>query len=213
MVQITQDCPVFPLPVPQSGVSDLALHCPLLLDLVQSRDKTSWHLPEEWEERRFWKYRLQYRARGQGNRRLRDCDRSPEDSWSWRHAGPRTVEIPAMTESHPQQLLSCLSRTHQMQDTQQVFLTLQLQKLEQRPKKPKKQHESKCFQSNPEKILCWVTTSFANRYCEKRPSLPHWILPYLDAILETLKILYLPFIMLFLLQLWEFWLTFSMRKC
>lgn len=41
MVQITQDCPVFPLPVPQSGVSDLALHCPLLLDLVQSRDKTS----------------------------------------------------------------------------------------------------------------------------------------------------------------------------
>lgn len=100
------------------------------------------------------------------------------------------LQIPAMTESHPQQLLSCLSRTHQMQDTQQVSLTLQLQKLEQGPKKPKKQHESKCFQSNPEKILCWVTTSFANRYCEKRPSLPHWILPFLDAILETLKILY-----------------------
>ncbi|KAK2498986.1 hypothetical protein MC885_016038, partial [Smutsia gigantea] len=42
-----------------SGVSDLALRYPLLLDLVQ-RDKASWQCPEEWEERRFCKYRLQY---------------------------------------------------------------------------------------------------------------------------------------------------------
>lgn len=41
MVQITQDCPISPPCPSQSGVSDLAVRCLLLLDLVQSRDKTS----------------------------------------------------------------------------------------------------------------------------------------------------------------------------
>lgn len=59
--QRTQD--QFAIPRPKSGVSDLFLCCPLLLDLVQSRDKR----PEEWEERRFWRHRLQNHARGWGH--------------------------------------------------------------------------------------------------------------------------------------------------
>lgn len=49
-----------------------------------------------------------------------------QDGWTWRRAGPSTEEVPARTGSHPRQVPSCLSRTHRMEHTQQVFLTLQL---------------------------------------------------------------------------------------
>ncbi|ERE83138.1 hypothetical protein H671_2g6926 [Cricetulus griseus] len=39
----------------KSGVSDLALRCPLLLHLVQPRDKTPCHFSEEQEEKKSWR--------------------------------------------------------------------------------------------------------------------------------------------------------------
>lgn len=80
MVQITQDCPVFPLPVPLSLVSRIwpcvAHSCWIL---SRRGTKTSWYLPEEWEERRFWKHRLNRRDRGRGSGRRKGVLPHPQE--------------------------------------------------------------------------------------------------------------------------------------
>ncbi|XP_004406741.1 PREDICTED: uncharacterized protein LOC101375870 [Odobenus rosmarus divergens] len=118
--------------------------------------KTSWHLPEEWEERRFWKHRLNRRARGRGSGCLKGVlphPQEPRGQLVLEACRPKKGRNASSDLEPPTAVPEQSAQDHRMEDTQRISLTWRLKKLEQRPQRLKKQQGSGSFQNNPEKIV------------------------------------------------------------
>lgn len=118
--------------------------------------KTSWHLPEEWEKRRFWKHRLNRRARGRGSGCLKGVlphPQEPRGQLVLEACRPKKGRNASSDLEPPTAVPEQSAQDHRMEDTQRISLTWRLKKLEQRPQRLKKQQGSGSFQNNPEKIV------------------------------------------------------------
>nr|XP_021490703.1 uncharacterized protein LOC110547459 [Meriones unguiculatus] len=141
-------------PRPKSGVSDMALRCPLLLHLVQPRDKTTCHFLEEQEEKKLWRQipvqleTKMLRLRGSRDRQG-TCCRKPRENWTG-DTLTQVVEVPTVTACHGHQHLGCPSKTHTKWQIAQQNLTLQ--NLALGPKMLEGQHVSQSYQKKPEKM-------------------------------------------------------------